>query len=103
MRAGRSLDAAPDEGSTLALVFAGACVTVLSSALALFVGRRLFKIPTDVMLGTLSGIQTQPAVLAFAVEKTQNDLPNVGYTTVYPVATVGKILLCQVLLHVVAP
>jgi putative transport protein len=37
-------------------------------------------------------------VLAYAVQRSGNDLPNVGYTTVYPVATIAKILLCQLLL-----
>ncbi len=46
----------------------------------------------------LAGLQTQPAVLGFALEQTGNDLPNVGYATVYPVATIAKILFAQVLL-----
>lgn len=52
----------------------------------------------SVLTGLLGGLQTQPAVLSFALEQTKNDLPNVGYTTVYPLATVAKIILAQVLL-----
>lgn len=99
IRAGRSLVGAQGGADVLSVVLAGAAITAFSGVLALFVGHRVLKIPMSVMAGTLSGIQTQPAVLAFAVEKTQNDLPNVGYTTVYPVATVAKIVLCQLLLH----
>jgi putative transport protein len=51
-----------------------------------------------VLTGLLGGLQTQPAVLGFALEQTKNDLPNLGYTTVYPLAMVAKIILAQVLL-----
>jgi putative transport protein len=46
----------------------------------------------------LAGMQTQPAVLGFAVEQTHDDRPNVGYAAVYPLATISKILVAQVLL-----
>jgi putative transport protein len=45
---------------------------------------------------------TQPAVLAFAVERTGSDLPNTGYATVYPVATITKILLAQAIVLLLA-
>jgi putative transport protein len=37
-------------------------------------------------------------VLGFALEQTGNDLPNLGYASVYPLATIAKIVLAQVLL-----
>jgi putative transport protein len=43
-------------------------------------------------------MQTQPAVLAFSVEQAGDDLPNTGYAAVYPVATIAKIVLAQILL-----
>ena len=46
----------------------------------------------------LTGLQTQSAMLGFALEQTADDLPNVGYATVYPIATIGKIVIAQVLL-----
>jgi putative transport protein len=48
--------------------------------------------------GILAGLQTQPAVLGFALEQSENDLPNIGYATVYPIATITKILLAQLIL-----
>ena len=47
----------------------------------------------------LAGIQTQPAVLAYALEKTGRDSPNVGYASVFPIAMISKILLAQVILQ----
>jgi putative transport protein len=52
----------------------------------------------SVLTGMLAGLQTQPAVLAYAAEQSGNDLPNLGYSTVYPAATLAKIVLVQVLL-----
>ena len=50
------------------------------------------------LTGMLAGMQTQPALLSFAAEQSGDELPNVGYASVYPVATITKIVLAQVLL-----
>jgi putative transport protein len=52
----------------------------------------------SLLTGMLAGLQTQPAVLSYAAEQTRNDLPNIGYATVFPTATVLKILLAQLIL-----
>ncbi len=81
------------------LVFlTGAILTCLVTLLTLWVGYKLLRIPMGLMLGILAGLQTQPAVLGFAQEQANNELPNIGYATVYPVAMIAKILLAQVLL-----
>jgi len=36
--------------------------------------------------------------LGFALEQAHNELPNIGYATVYPLATIAKIVLAQLLL-----
>ncbi|MCP2502010.1 MAG: transporter [Deltaproteobacteria bacterium] len=77
---------------------AGAAITFLTALATLWVGHRLMKIPMNLLIGMVGGGQTQPAVLAYTLEQTGNDLPNIGYASVYPVATIGKILLAQVLL-----
>jgi putative transport protein len=65
---------------------------------SLWIGHRRLGIPMSLLTGMLAGLQTQPAVLSYAGEQTGNDLPNSGYATVYPVATIAKILLAQLLL-----
>lgn len=81
------------------LLFAvGGCITFATAVAMLWVGYRLMKIPMSLLIGMLAGLQTQSAVLGFALEQTRNDLPTVGYASVYPVATIGKILLAQLLL-----
>lgn len=82
----------------LQLFATGACITFAGAVAMLWIGYRLMKIPMSLLIGMLAGLQTQSAVLGFALEQTRNDLPTVGYASVYPVATIGKILLAQLLL-----
>jgi putative transport protein len=84
-----------------ALLFgAGACVTAAVAFATLWTGFRVLRIPMGVLTGMLAAVQTQPAVLAFAQERSGDDLPGLGYARVYPVATILKIVLAQVLLAV---
>ncbi len=77
-------------------------VTVVADSLAMFVGYKLFKIPLNVLFGIVAGTHTQPVVLGFANQQTKNELPNVGFATVYPLATILKIMLAQALLVLAA-
>jgi putative transport protein len=46
----------------------------------------------------IAGVQTHPALLSFATEQTGNEIPTIGYTTVYPVAIISKIIIAQLLI-----
>jgi putative transport protein len=82
-------------GAGVKLLLMGAGITTLAAVLALLGGVFMLRSPTSVLAGTVGGMVTQPAVLAFATEQTGDELPNVGYATVYPAATLAKILLAQ--------
>lgn len=97
-RAGYTFASTIGRREGLVIFLAGAAITTATAAAALWVGRRLLKIPLGLLVGMVAGIQTQPAALAFASEQTGNDLPGVGYARVYPVAILTKILLAQLLL-----
>lgn len=86
------------QGGGIAIFVAGAVITCLTALVTLFIGHRLLKIPMGLLTGILAGLQTQPAVLGFALEQAGNDLPNIGYATVYPIAMIAKILMAQLLL-----
>lgn len=86
------------EGGLL-LFAAGACVTALASLATLVIGRKVLRLPLAVLSGLVAGVHTQPATLAFASERARSDGPNLGYTAVFPVATVAKIVLAQLLLQ----
>lgn len=85
-------------------VFLGAALVValLADSLTMLVGYKLFRIPLNVMFGILAGTHTQPVVLGYATQQTRNELPNVGFATVYPLATILKIVLAQALLVLAA-
>jgi putative transport protein len=73
-------------------------VTVVTGFLTLVIGYKLLKIPFGLLAGMVAGLQTQPAVLGFALEQADNELPNIGYALVFPVATITKIVVAQLLL-----
>jgi putative transport protein len=82
----------------LTIFFVGAVITSVVAVGTLVIGHVLLKIPMSLLGGMLAGLQTQPAVLAFAGEQAGTELPNLGYATVYPLATISKILIAQLLL-----
>jgi putative transport protein len=82
-------------------VAAGAAITTLVSLLTLAIGQRFLKLPMVAAMGMLAGIGTQPAVLAYANQQTEGDLPNTWYATVYPVSMAAKIILAQMIVSIV--
>jgi putative transport protein len=81
----------------LQLVLAGAAVTFTVTLGTLWIGHRFLRIPFDVLTGLASGVQTQPACLAFANTMAGSDRPNLGYASVYPAAMIVKIVAAQML------
>lgn len=81
--------------SGVQLLAAGAAVTFGVTLATLIVGHKLLKIPFDAMMGLMSGVQTQPACLAYANSQTKSDAPNLAYASVYPAATIAKIVIAQ--------
>jgi putative transport protein len=84
----------------LLLFGTGIFITCTVAVTMLWIGYRLLKIPMSLLVGMLAGLQTQSAVLGYALEQSRNELPTVGYASVYPVATITKILLAQLLLTI---
>lgn len=85
-----------DEGITFFSL--GVALTITIGFIFLFIGHWFLKIPYPKLAGMLAGLQTQPAVLAFVNEQAKSEQPNIGYSSVFPIATLSKIILVQVLL-----
>jgi AspT/YidE/YbjL antiporter-like protein len=85
------------QSNGLPTLLAGAAITLSVTTATLFFGHKILRMPFDFVTGVMSGIQTQPACLAFAANQAKNDQPNVGYAAVYPAATIAKIILAQLL------
>jgi len=80
------------QGATIFI--AGTIISVLTAILTLFIGYKLIKIPFSLLMGMVSN---QPAILDFAKTKANSDLPIFGYTMMFPIALISKILIAQIL------
>lgn len=99
-RAGQSFAATVvTAGGWLLLVVAfGLCLPLAFGVLT--VSHKVLGMPMGVATGVLAGMCTQPATLVFADEQAGNELPELGYATVFPAAMLVKILIAQLLLSV---
>ncbi len=81
--------------ATGGMVFLASIAISMVTALAiLFVGYKVVKMPFSLLLGIVSN---QPAILDFAVSRTKNSIPQFGYTMMFPIASVMKIVIAQIL------
>ena len=96
-RSGWALATTLRSGGALPLLLLGVGLT-LTVTLVLVLGGLALKIPSGILLGVIAGTQTQPADLTFALEQAKNEMPTVGYVSVFPLATIAKIVLAQVVL-----
>jgi putative transport protein len=99
-RSGGAFVSTVRSGNGLSLIALGAVLTLLVATGAALALRRVLRMKVDEALGVIAGLHTQPAVLAFAVERAKGDQPNVSYASVYPLATIAKIILAQVLVAI---
>ena len=69
-------------------------VSILTAVITLIIGYRALRIPFSFLTGMVAN---QPAILDYAIERANNKLPNIGFTTMLPVALITKILFVQIL------
>ena len=97
-RAGAAFADTVRSGGALKGMLVGLVVTIAVTAGTALAGARM-GLSKPVLLGAISGVQTQPAALAFACEQA-GERPNEGYTAVFPIAMIAKILVAQVIVLV---
>ena len=82
----------------LELVIAGVLVTAITALLTILMLRLLGRDPVD-GAGMIAGVQTQPAVLAFAAERADGDeRVDAGYALVFPLSMILKLIIVQLLI-----
>lgn len=81
----------------ISIFLAAAAITLTAAFLTLWIGYKLLNIPFPLLTGMLSAVHTQPAVLGYSLEQSKNEIPNIGYALIFPIATIGKILLTQLI------
>jgi putative transport protein len=81
----------------LPLLAAGAVITAVTALISVVVAYRFMKIPFDVVMGLTCAIHTEPASLNYAANVAKSDVPQTAYARIFPVCTVTKIVLAQLL------
>ncbi len=76
----------------------GVLITMLPLILVAFIARLKCKMNYYTMMGLMAGSMTDPPALGFASQSTGNDMPAVGYATVYPVVMFLRVLTAQLLM-----
>lgn len=79
------------------LMAMGCLITSFVTILVLLLGTWALRLSYPSVMGLMSGIQTQPACLAYANAHGGSDAPNIWYASVYPVSMIVKIILAQLL------
>ena len=97
VRSGYTFLSTLTESGGIQIFVAGAVVSVVTALLVILIAYKVFKIPFGLVTGIVAAVHTQPAVQAYAVNEAGNDLPNHGYALAFPMATIAKILIAQLL------
>jgi Predicted permease len=76
----------------------GFLITVLPLLIVGAIGYGLMKIDFLSLMGMLAGSTTDPPALAYANSVAENDMPAVGYASVYPLTMFLRVLTAQLLI-----
>jgi len=82
----------------LSVLFAGALITI-SSLIASTIFLVILKEDILSIMGGVSGGMTQTAALVAAKKQAKTELPTLVYASVYPFATIGKVIFIQFLVY----
>jgi putative transport protein len=79
-------------------IFYASFVTFIPLFIMVLVGRYFLKINFLQLVGIMSGAYTDPAALAFSTAYFDSDVPTQSYAMVYPLVTIFRILVVQILI-----
>ena len=79
-------------------IYYGCFITFIPLTLLVLISRFVLKLNFYQMVGIMSGAYTDPAALAFSTKYLDSDIPNQSYATVYPLVTISRILVAQLLI-----
>lgn len=74
----------------------GFIITVVPILIVALVARLWLKMNYYTLMGLIAGSTTDPPALAYATSTAGNDMPAVGYSTVYPVVMFLRVLTAQI-------
>jgi putative transport protein len=79
-------------------IYYGCFITFIPLAILISLSRFVFKLNFYQIVGIISGSYTDPAALAFSTKFLDSDIPNQSYATVYPLVTISRIIVAQLLI-----
>ena len=94
-RAGDELASAMSSPRGAKIAAAAVIVVAFTAAVTIVLGRRVVRLGGARLAGTIAGLQTQPAVLAFANDQTGDERVGTSYALLFPIAMLLKIVLAQ--------
>ncbi len=78
----------------LQFFIASAIISLSTAFITLWVGYQFFKKPFSLLLGMVAN---QPAILDFAMARCGNKIPEFGFSMIFPIALIMKIIIAQLL------
>jgi putative transport protein len=94
LRSGSTFFETLQSGDGSLVFISGTIISMLTAMLTLWIGYKLIKIPFSLLTGFVSN---QPAILEFALQRAGNRIPLVGYSLMFPIALITKIIYAQVI------
>ncbi len=82
----------------LMYVLYGFLITVIPLIIVGIVARMRYKQNYFLIMGMMAGATTDPPALAYSTATANNDIPSVGYSTVYPLSMFLRIISAQILI-----
>ena len=79
-------------------IYYGCYITLIPLVILVLMGRFVFKLNFFQLVGIMSGAYTDPAALAFSTKYLDSDIPMQAYATVYPMVTIFRIFIAQLLI-----
>ena len=79
-------------------MYYGCYITLIPLVILVLIGRFVFKLNFFQLVGIMSGAYTDPAALAFSTKYLDSDIPMQAYATVYPMVTIFRIFIAQLLI-----
>jgi len=73
---------------------ASVIISMVTAMSMIYIGYKVIKMPFSLLMGIVSN---QPAIMDFACSRSGNQIPGFGYTMVFPIALIMKIVIAQVL------
>ena len=82
----------------LMYVLYGFLITTIPLIIMGIFARIYYKENYFLMMGTLAGATTDPPALAYSTATANNDIPSIGYSTVYPLSMFLRIITAQLII-----